>query len=323
MLRYRTGPTRSIAISSAARPMGRTRRLRRTACAECRRFGIAEPMVVPRNVHGVPGTGLTGDVRMTFAQAVSGAIVLGRTLRHANETLCALLKKPHDQAPHGHPRGPWNSADRGALHELFGKSKGTISEHVKHIFEDGELDEASVVRLFRTTATDGKVYEIAHYNLDMAIAIGFRVRSPAAVRFRQWAADRLKEYIVKGFVLDDDRLKRTDRAVDYFDELLARIREIRASEATMHSRGAAVSTQSRRAMRATSTTSHLPRSCSKAALSSQRRNRASRPVRRNRDHHVHRRRADALRTPSNGAPLQELEGLAARALSERITGRLP
>jgi hypothetical protein len=70
-----------------------------------------------------------------------------------------------------------------------------------------ELDEASVVRLFRTTATDGKVYEIAHYNLDMAIAIGFRVRSPAAVRFRQWAADRLKEYIVKGFVLDDDRNK--------------------------------------------------------------------------------------------------------------------
>ena len=122
------------------------------------------------------------------------------------------------------------------LTELFGKAKGTISEHIKHIFEDGELLEDSVVRLFRTTAADGKVYEVAHYNLDMVIALGFRVRSPAAVRFRQWAADRLKEYIVKGFVLDDERLKRTDRAADYFDELLARIREIRASEARVYQR---------------------------------------------------------------------------------------
>jgi len=122
------------------------------------------------------------------------------------------------------------------LTELFGKAKGTISEHIKHIFEDGEQLEDSVVRLFRTTATDGKVYEVAHYNLDMVIALGFRVRSPAAVRFRQWAADRLKEYIVKGFVLDDERLKRTDRAADYFDELLTRIREIRASEARVYQR---------------------------------------------------------------------------------------
>lgn len=122
------------------------------------------------------------------------------------------------------------------LTELFGKAKGTISEHIKNIFEDGELAEDSVVRLFRTTASDGKVYEVAHYNLDMVIALGFRVRSPAAVRFRQWAAERLKEYIVKGFVLDDDRLKRTDRAADYFDELLARIREIRASEARVYQR---------------------------------------------------------------------------------------
>jgi hypothetical protein len=111
--------------------------------------------------------------------------------------------------------------------ELFGKAKGTISEHIKHIFEDGELVKEAVVRLFRTTGPDGKQYDVAHYNLDMVIALGFRVRSAAAVRFRQWAAEKLKEYIVKGFVLDDDRLKRTDRAADYFDELLARIREIR------------------------------------------------------------------------------------------------
>jgi hypothetical protein len=120
--------------------------------------------------------------------------------------------------------------------ELFGKAKGTISEHIKHVFEDEELDKKAVVRSFRTTALDGKQYDVAHYNLDMVIALGFRVRSAAAVRFRQWAADKLKEYIVKGFVLDDDRLKRTDRRADYFDELLARIREIRASEARVYQR---------------------------------------------------------------------------------------
>jgi hypothetical protein len=122
------------------------------------------------------------------------------------------------------------------LVELFGKAKGTISEHIKHIFEDVELDKKAVVRSFRTTALDGKQYDVAHYNLDMVIALGFRVRSAAAVRFRQWAADKLKEYIVKGFVLDDDRLKRTSRRADYFDELLARIREIRASEARVYQR---------------------------------------------------------------------------------------
>jgi hypothetical protein len=122
------------------------------------------------------------------------------------------------------------------LVELFGKAKGTISEHIKHIFEDGELDKKAVVRSFRTTALDDKQYDVARYNLDMVIALGFRVRSAAAVRFRQWAADKLKEYIVKGFVLDDDRLKRTDRRADHFDELLARIREIRASEARVYQR---------------------------------------------------------------------------------------
>ena len=116
------------------------------------------------------------------------------------------------------------------LTELFGKAKGTISEHIKHIFEDEELAEDSVVRLFRTTAADGKSYEVAHFNLDMVLALGFRVRSPVAVRFRQWAADKLKEYIVKGFVLDDERLKHPEGGTDYFVELTRRIQDIRTSE---------------------------------------------------------------------------------------------
>lgn len=116
------------------------------------------------------------------------------------------------------------------LTELFGKAKGTISEHIKHIFEDGELDENSVVRFFRTTAADGKQYEVAHYNLDMVLALGYRVRSQAGVRFRQWASDKLKEYIIKGFVLDDDRLKNPTKGRDYFDELTKRLQDIRTSE---------------------------------------------------------------------------------------------
>jgi hypothetical protein len=95
------------------------------------------------------------------------------------------------------------------LTELFGKAKGTISEHIKHIFEEGELVENSVVRFFRTTAADGKQYEVAHYNLDMVLALGFRVRSPVGVRFRQWANDKLKEYIVKGFVLINNMAARS------------------------------------------------------------------------------------------------------------------
>ena len=116
------------------------------------------------------------------------------------------------------------------LTDLFGKAKGTISEHIKHIFADEELEEDAVVRLFRTTAADGKLYEVAHYNLDMVLALGFRVRSPVAVRFRRWAADKLKEYIVKGFVLDDERLKNPAGGNDYFDELTRRLQDIRTSE---------------------------------------------------------------------------------------------
>ena len=116
------------------------------------------------------------------------------------------------------------------LTELFGKAKGTISEHIKHIFEDGELHEASVVRFYRTTATDGKSYEVAHYNLEMVLALGFRVRSQAGVRFRQWANAQLKEFIIKGFVLDDERLKNPGKGRDYFDELTQRLQDIRTSE---------------------------------------------------------------------------------------------
>jgi hypothetical protein len=113
--------------------------------------------------------------------------------------------------------------------ELFGKAKSTISEHIKNIFEEGELDDKSVVRNFRTTANDGKNYDVSHYNLDMIIAIGFRVKSPQGTKFRIWATQKLNEYITKGFVLNDERFKNgTD--MGYFDELQKRLREIRISE---------------------------------------------------------------------------------------------
>ena len=119
------------------------------------------------------------------------------------------------------------------LTELFGKAKGTISEHIKHIFEDGELSQEATVRLFRTVQSEGGrdvTREVEHYNLDMVLALGFRVRSPVGVRFRQWASDKLKEYIVKGFVLDDARLKNPGQGRDYFDELSRRLQDIRTSE---------------------------------------------------------------------------------------------
>lgn len=119
-----------------------------------------------------------------------------------------------------------------SIGELFGKSKSTISEHLKNIFEEGELDEEAVVRKFRTTADDGKNYETNFYNLDAIISVGYRVNSKQATQFRIWATKTLKEFIIKGFVLDDERLKQGNQVFgkDYFDELLERIREIRASE---------------------------------------------------------------------------------------------
>ena len=117
--------------------------------------------------------------------------------------------------------------------ELYQTSKSNVSEHIKHIFEEDELNEESVVRKFRTTAADGKEYLVLHYNLDMIIALGYRVRSIIATRFRQWATERLKEYIVKGFTLDDERLKKLGGG-SYWKELLERIRDIRASEKVLY-----------------------------------------------------------------------------------------
>ena len=115
------------------------------------------------------------------------------------------------------------------LCELFDKSKATVSEHIKHIFEEGELVEKSVVRNFRTTAQDGKLYNTNFYNLDVIISVGYRVKSKQGTQFRIWATQRLKEYIIKGFALNDDRFK-TGNSMYYFNELQERIREIRISE---------------------------------------------------------------------------------------------
>ncbi|HQQ02406.1 MAG TPA: virulence RhuM family protein [Bacteroidales bacterium] len=115
------------------------------------------------------------------------------------------------------------------LCELFQKSKATISEHIKNVFEEGELIENSVVRNFRTTASDGKNYDTNYYNLDVIISVGYRVKSPQGTQFRIWATQRLKEYIIKGFALNDERFK-SGNSMNYFNELQERIREIRISE---------------------------------------------------------------------------------------------
>jgi len=121
---------------------------------------------------------------------------------------------------------------QAAMTEIFGVSKSTISEHISNIFSSGELREDSVVRKFRTTAADGKRYNVLHYNLDMILSVGYRANSLKAIRFRQWASRVLREYLIKGFAMDDERLKQGKQLFgqDYFDELLDRIRSIRASE---------------------------------------------------------------------------------------------
>jgi hypothetical protein len=112
---------------------------------------------------------------------------------------------------------------------LFEKDVRTINEHLRNIFEESELQEISVVRKFRITASDGKKYDTLHYNLDAILAVGYRVRSLRGTQFRIWATGRLREYLVKGFTMDDRRLKQAGGG-DYFEELLARIRDIRSSE---------------------------------------------------------------------------------------------
>jgi len=114
--------------------------------------------------------------------------------------------------------------------ELFSATKQNISLHFKNLFEDGELAEDSVVKESLTTAADGKNYQTKLYNLDAILAVGYRVRSTRGVQFRRWASTTLKEYLLKGFVMDDERLKNPDGRPDHFDEMLGRIRDIRASE---------------------------------------------------------------------------------------------
>ena len=114
--------------------------------------------------------------------------------------------------------------------ELFATSKPNISMHIANILKEKELDEISVVKNFLTTAADGKNYNVVFYSLEMIIAVGYRVRGVRGTQFRQWATEHLTEYLVKGFTMDDERLKNPDGRPDYFDELLLRIRDIRASE---------------------------------------------------------------------------------------------
>ncbi|MFZ4803020.1 MAG: virulence RhuM family protein [Chlorobium sp.] len=142
-----------------------------------------------------------------------------------------IYKTPDGQASvalYAHGDDVWLTQKQ--LVDLFATSKSTISEHITNILQEKELDENSVVRNFRTTANDGKEYLITHYALPMILAIGFRVRSMRGTQFRQWANRHLSEYMVKGFIMDDERLKNPDGRPDYFDEVLERIRDIRASE---------------------------------------------------------------------------------------------
>jgi hypothetical protein len=121
----------------------------------------------------------------------------------------------------------WLSLNQMAV--LFQRDKSVISKHIKNIFEEGELSSNSVVANFATTGPDGKTYQIDHYNLDVIISVGYRVHSHRGTQFRIWATQRLHEYIIKGFTLDDERLKQSGGG-NYFDELLSRIRDIRSSE---------------------------------------------------------------------------------------------
>jgi hypothetical protein len=119
--------------------------------------------------------------------------------------------------------------NRNQMSLLFNRDIKTIGKHINNIFSEGELTENSVVANFATTATDGKVYQVEYYNLDVIISVGYRVKSKEGTQFRIWATQRLKEYIIKGFTLNDDRFK-TGNSMNYFNELQERIREIRLSE---------------------------------------------------------------------------------------------
>lgn len=129
---------------------------------------------------------------------------------------------------------------QASICELYGKAKATISEHIGNIFTEGELAENSVVRFYRTTADDGKQYNVKYFNLSVILAVGYRVRSVRGTQFRQWATQTLEQYLIKGFMMDDERLRNppVGQSVvpDYFDEMLERIRDIRASERRVYLR---------------------------------------------------------------------------------------
>lgn len=124
----------------------------------------------------------------------------------------------------------WLSIDQ--MSDLFGRDKSTISRHIKNVFIDGELEKEAVVAKYATTALDGKTYQVEHFNLDVIISVGYRVKSKQGVAFRQWATKVLREFAVKGFTLDDERLK--DGRSRYFRELLQRVRDIRSSERNLY-----------------------------------------------------------------------------------------
>ena len=125
----------------------------------------------------------------------------------------------------------WLSIDQMAA--LFGRDKSTISRHIKNIFREGELQQNSVVANFATTASDNKIYQVDYYNLDVIISVGYRVKSAKGTKFRVWATEKLKEYLVKGFTINDERLKNLGGG-NYWKELLDRIRDIRSSEKVMY-----------------------------------------------------------------------------------------
>ena len=152
-------------------------------------------------------SGLPQESQLLIYQAEDGAIKID--VRFENETV--WLTQQH-------------------MAELFQTTKQNIGQHLKNIFEEGELAQEAVVKNLFTTAADGKNYGTNFYNLDAIISLGYRVKSRVATQFRIWATRRLREYMVKGFVLDDERLKNPDLPFDYFDELLRRIQDIRTSE---------------------------------------------------------------------------------------------
>ena len=125
----------------------------------------------------------------------------------------------------------WLSLEQIAF--LFGRDKSTVSRHLKNIFSEEELERDSVVAKIATTATDGKTYMVDYYNLDAIISVGYRIQSKIATQFRRWATERLKEYMQKGFTMDDERLKKLGGG-SYWKELLDRIRDIRSSEKVMY-----------------------------------------------------------------------------------------